>query len=488
MEKNINNTSGALKLNKDAPGGEESKRWNSAAFFMLCLSVVLSCVAYGAVDPWAFGFLSLFSGLIVIFWIIDGWKNKELVINTNLILIPLVGIILLGLIQLLPLRGLEFSTELLPVAANNTLSLDPYSTRLALIKYTIFLVIFASALTFVNTPKRLSKIVYTLIIFAGLMAFYGILQDLAKAEAIYGLRPVIYGNLFASYVNKHHFAALMEMTIALTLGLLFMQATKKDKLLLLIIAVLLMGIAIVMTGSRGGFLSLVGILFFLVLLTVIYGDKKHSEEKSFLSRKNLIVVGSSFLLVLVLFGITVWLGAGADAVRSVGLEGSNPNDFTNGRLHFWTVTLDIIRNNPIIGSGLDSYGISFPQYDSWNGQFRLEHAHNDYLQTLSDSGIIGFGLLIMFIVLLFKQGLNVIRTSNDRFRRGVAMGALAGCFGVLIHSLFDFPLRTNSNSLFFLVLAAIAVNDIKFPTLVRRKIKVRRKKKITKIDQANENQ
>lgn len=478
MEKNINNTSsGALKLNKDAPAGRESKRWNSAVFFMLCLMPVLSCIAYGAVDPWSFGFLSLFAGLIVIFWIIDGWKNKELLINTNLLLIPLAGIILLGLIQLLPLRGLSFSNELLSIAANNTLSLDPYSTKAAIIKYTIFLIFFASALTFINTPKRLGKVVYTIIIFAGLMAFYGILQSLSGTDSIYGLRLVLYGNPFASYVNKHHFAALMEMTIALTLGILFIQATEKDKLLLLIIAVLLMGIAIVMTGSRGGFLSLIGILFFLVLLNVIYGDKKHSDDKrGFLSKKNIIILGSSILLVVVLFGITVWLGAGADAVRSVGVEGSDPNDFTNGRIHFWTVALDIIRNNPIIGSGLDAFGMSFTQYDTWNGQFRLEHAHNDYLQTLSDSGIVGFGLLVMFIVLLFKQGLNIIRNSNDRFRRGAAMGALAGCFGIMIHSLFDFPLRTNANSFFFLMLAVIAVNKVNYPKLVRRKVKMRKKK------------
>lgn len=442
---------------------------------MICLSLIFSTAAYGAVDSWAFGFLSLFAGLIVIFWIIDAWKNNELLINTNPIQIPLVGIILIGLIQLLPLRSLNFSNDLLSIPAYNSLSLDPYSTTAAIIKYVIFLVIFAASLTFINTPKRLRKIVFTIIIFAALMAFYGILQNLAQAEAIYGLRPAGFANPFSSYVNRHHFAAFMEMTIGLTLGILFIQGTKKDKFLLLIIAVILMGIAIVMTGSRGGFISLIGVMGLLVLLMVVYGDKKHPKEKrTFFNKKNIIIIGSSVLLVLILFSITIWLGAGSAVERGVGLQVSDP-DFSTGRIHFWSTTLQIIRDNPVLGTGLDAFGVSFTKYDTWNGVYRLEYAHNDYLQTLSDSGIVGFIFIILFIFLLFKQGLKIINNSHDRFRRGTAMGALAGCFGIIIHSLFDFPLRTNANSLFFLVLAAIAVNSINYPTFYKRRIKVKKK-------------
>jgi hypothetical protein len=46
--------------------------------------------------------------------------------------------------------------------------------------------------------------------------------------------------------------------------------------------------------------------------------------------------------------------------------------------------------------------------------------------------------------------------SHDRFRRGVALGALGGCAGVLVHSFFDFTLHTTANALLFLLLAALA--------------------------------
>ncbi|MDQ6788127.1 MAG: hypothetical protein M3033_15085, partial [Acidobacteriota bacterium] len=107
--------------------------------------------------------------------------------------------------------------------------------------------------------------------------------------------------------------------------------------------------------------------------------------------------------------------------------------------------------------------------DTWNGTFRVEQAHNDYLQILSDAGILGFACVAAFIILLFKQSLRIIAKSSDNFRRNAAIGALAGCFGIMIHSLFDFPLRTPANGYFFLILAALSTATINYPKLYRRK-------------------
>jgi O-antigen ligase len=90
------------------------------------------------------------------------------------------------------------------------------------------------------------------------------------------------------------------------------------------------------------------------------------------------------------------------------------------------------------------------------------------LQILSDAGILGFACVVAFIVLLFRKGFSHAKESSDRFRRGVTIGALGGCFGIMIHSFFDFPLRTPSNSLFFLMLAVLATTTIIYPKLYRK--------------------
>ena len=145
---------------------------------------------------------------------------------------------------------------------------------------------------------------------------------------------------------------------------------------------------------------------------------------------------------------------GEDALnRIVGTV--NSEDPTTGRLHFWDVTVDIIKSHPIIGTGLGAFGVVYTGYDSRNGLYRLEQAHNDYLQVLSDGGIVGALLALFFIINLFRLGF-IRRESRDEFRRGVATGAMAGCFAVLVHSFFDFTLHTPANALLFLVLSALA--------------------------------
>jgi O-antigen ligase len=170
----------------------------------------------------------------------------------------------------------------------------------------------------------------------------------------------------------------------------------------------------------------------------------------------LLRAGLAFGLIVVLIGGTVAVG-GADVFTRL-LGTANADDPTTGRAHFWSVTLDVIKAYPIVGSGLGSFSVIYTRYDSRNGFYRLEQSHNDYLQTLADGGIIGGILGLGFLVVLFGRGF-AVRETDDKFRRGVATGALAGCFAVLIHSFFDFTLHTTSNALLFLILAALATQD-----------------------------
>jgi len=148
----------------------------------------------------------------------------------------------------------------------------------------------------------------------------------------------------------------------------------------------------------------------------------------------------------------------------------NTDDPTTGRAHFWNVTLDIIKAHPVIGTGLGAFGVVYTRYDSRNGLFRLEQAHNDYLQVLSDGGIVGAVLGLAFIIILARKAFQR-RHSRDDFRRGVCIGATAGCFAVLVHSFFDFTLHTTANALLFLVLAGLATLNgrVEVPKVHRRR-------------------
>jgi O-antigen ligase len=466
-----NKTNGASKSSEwfDATiVNEKPSRLGGVVFVLLCLVPMLAAIAYGAVDNWALGLLTIFAGLILVFWILDALVRGELRFSTSALQLPLFGLILIGVVQLLPVRSANIPAELLAVPAASAFSLDPYLTRLAVILLVVYLVFFAAALVYINDQKRLRRVVFTIIIFAAMMSFYGILQRLANLESIYGLRPSPQAVPFASMVNMHHFAAFMEMTIGLTLGLLFGGATKKDKNLLLIIAVVLMGIGVVFTGSRGGLISLLGVFGFVISANILKmrGEGKTAENvRNY--RRNFAMVGGGIALLLVLFGSVLLLGGDQSLLRGVGLQDMK-GDVSSGRTHFWQIALKIIFDHPILGTGLNSFGTVYTQYDTWNGALRVEQAHNDYLQMLADAGILGLSCIIAFIFLLFRQSLRIIGKASDNFRRSAAVGALAGCFGIMLHSFFDFPLRTPSNAFFFLLLTVIATASISYPKLYKK--------------------
>lgn len=444
---------------------EKPTRLSGIILVLLLVIMILATIAYGAVDPWALGFLSIGAGLITTLWLADSFFKKEFTFNTNLLQLPLLGLILIGLIQILPLGSSSVSKDLLSISASNTLSIAPYTTQLAVVLLIIYLIFFAAALTFINSQSRLRIVVFTLIIFGSFMAFLGIIQFLSGTDSIYGLRPNRGTSPFASYANKHHFAALMEMLIGLTLSLLYGEATQKDKRLLLIIALVLMGIVVILTGSRGGLLSLLAVIGFVTMFNLM--GKSNKTDSTVKSSKRLVLVGASLVFILILFGSVVLLGGESWLLRGTGI--TQQQDISTGRGHFWQIALQVIKENPIIGTGLDSFGNAFTKFDSWNGNLRVEQVHNDYLQILSDAGILGFICLAAFVYLLFRQSLVTINQTSDRFRRGVAIGALAGCFGILFHSFFDFPLRTPANPFIFLILVVLATGSINYPKLYRRR-------------------
>lgn len=438
--------------------GDRSSRFTGVVFFLLCLIPVFSTILYGGVDAFTWSLIPILAGFMFLAWLADAWSGRGFLINRNAILLPLAGLILIGIIQLLPIFNSGISSDLLSIPAVKTLSLDPYSTRFFVIRLVVYFVFLAAALTFINTERRLKKIVFIVIILGSVMAFFGILQRLANTEAIYGLRNAGQAVPFASFVNQHHFAAFMEMTGGIVFGFLFGKTFGRDKTLLLAIAAVLMGVAVVLTSSRGGLLSFVGALAFVLIVN--YSSKKGGMESGEADRsmRPVAIIAAGFGGLIVVLGIVLLIGGDTSLIRSVGLSGGE--DLTSGRMHFWSVGLKVFLDHPLLGVGFDAFGVAFPKYDSWSGVFRIEQVHNDYLQTLTDAGIAGFICIFAFIYLLFRKGLAVIAGSNDHFRRSAAIGALAGCFGILIHSLFDFPLRTPSNAFFFLLLIAVATVSV----------------------------
>lgn len=410
--------------------------------FMICAALVLTTVAYGTVHQPILAIFYVSAVLTFIFWMADAWFSGSFRYNKTLLQVPILAIIALGLFQIIPFGwGREAGgVSGIPL----TISQDPYATQIAVIHLIALLIYFAAATAFIDSGKRLRTIVYLITIFGFAFAFFAIIQEVLSPTKIYGIYEPRMAKPFGSFVNRHNFAAYMEMAMALPLGLFFTGALEKDKRLLYLTAIALMGVALFMSGSRGGTVSIVaGIIFLVMITTKFEGPGKYALR-----------IGGALVLVLGIIIGTMLLGGESSLTRFA--ESTTMKDPSTSRTHIWNATLGIIAQNPILGAGLNAFGVAYTGQDTFNGMERAEQAHNDYLQTLSDAGIVGGLIGAAFLVLLFRTGFQSIKT-HDKFRRGVAAGALAGCFAILVHSMFDFVLHTTAIAVLFLTLMALVV-------------------------------
>jgi len=443
------------------------------AFLTVCTGIVTTTLAYGAVHYWALAIFASSAAGLVFFWCLDGIILRSIQFNRNALQLPLLGLILVGLIQLLPL-GAAAPDAGLSLSLSRAISLDPYATRLVLVQVVSLFIYFAATLIFTDSPSRLRALTRTIIIFGFVLAMFGLTQSFTTdGTRVYWFRQLAQSTAFGPFINRHHFAGYMELCIAMPLGLLFSGAIESYKRPVYAFAATLMGVALIVTNSRGGIISLVAEILFLVVIAGPGGQTSSAGQKGRVLKAVLLRAAMAAGLAVMLFVGAMALGGPGVFSRLLGTV--NAEDPTTGRAHFWKITLEIIQNHPIIGSGLGSLGVIYPRFDSGNGLYRLEQAHNDYLQILSDAGIVGGLLGLGFIVILFRRGF-ARRNTDDKFRRGVATGALAGCFAVLVHSAFDFTLHTTANALLFLVLAAMATLDrrVDKSTGVRRRRRRRR--------------
>src|SRR5207237_1747664 len=179
---------------------------------------------------------------------------------------PVLGMIVLGLVQLLPLRASPDNAGL-PLSLKGTLSLDPYNTRLVLIQVGCLFIYFSATLVFTDTPRRLRTLVRTITIFGFLLAMFGLTQSFTSdGTRVYWFRQLTQSTAFGPFINRHHFAGYMELALALPLGLLFSGSIESYKRPIYAFVAMMIGVALIMTNSRGGIISLAAEILFLVVV------------------------------------------------------------------------------------------------------------------------------------------------------------------------------------------------------------------------------
>ena len=411
----------------------------------LLTCVVFTTLAFGTVDAWSVAIFQLIVVVLVLLCAVKAIVEKRLELRIPKAAVPLAGFVLMGFAQSVAITGASGETT--------SLSMDVEATRGAAAMIFFMFVAFLMAANLFDTHERLRTLANFLIIFGLLLAVFALVQHFTWEGKMFWVRPTPSAaeGLGGPFVNRNHFAGYMEMLIPIPLALALSRAVQGEARLFYGFAALVMSLAAVSTLSRGGMISLSAGLLFLAAVSVLRrGRASHGE------RGSLLIVHPVFLIIGMLLAIgagVIWIGADFDILRRITDDPMTTNLATDRR-GVWGDTLTMFRAHPILGIGLGAFETVYPIYGRADGSFIIQFAHNDYLQLLSDGGIIGGALALVFIIVVFRS-FAVGLKSRDSLVSAFALGAGSGIFAMLVHSLFDFNLQIPSNALLFLILCAV---------------------------------
>jgi O-antigen ligase len=445
-------------------------------FGIFLFVLIFSPLAFGTVEPWSFAVMETLS-LLALFLLLSRKKHdKDIYLYQVPGLVPLALLSIYIFMQLIPLPpgilkiispgtyNLYSDTVFADGAVRwMPLSIDVKATLTEFFRILSYAGLYVLTVQILSRRENLKKTIAAVVIFASVLSFLAILQHILSNDKIYWVRRIARGaSPFGPYVNRNHYAGLMEMIFPLVLSLfLFYKPniaykSMRDKLtqafnlkgtniyLLLGFAAVLIATSVFLTLSRSGIVSLcLSLLFFGVMFLARGTDKKR---------------GIVIIVICVLVVLSVgWFGWEPVFERFEKVR-TPQGDISELRLVIWKDSRNIIHDFPLFGTGAGSFVDIYPEYRTVHGDRIVDHAHNDYIEILSEGGVAAFAVCAWFLVLLFYKSFRVFRKRFETYSVYVYIGCVTGIISILIHSVTDFNLYIGANGLYLFFLAALAVS------------------------------
>jgi O-antigen ligase len=165
-------------------------------------------------------------------------------------------------------------------------------------------------------------------------------------------------------------------------------------------------------------------------------------------------VAAALALLVLLSGAVQWAGVDATVSRIMHASVDMP-----GRLAAWRDTLQIVRDFPVFGTGVGTYGWAMLVYQTGDRSQIFFEAHNDYLQILAEGGIllaVPVALSLGAIVYTIRRRFKARR--DDILTYWLRVGAVAGLSGMAVQSTLEFSLQLMGNFVLFALIAAVAMH------------------------------
>jgi O-antigen ligase len=317
------------------------------------------------------------------------------------------------------------------------------------------------------------------VVFIGfVLALFGIGQKAVLGDQVFdGMR--IYGfwqpeslltTPFGPFVNKNHFAGWMLMGIPLALGMglrhlgdnahrlrgdarglvLWLSEPDGGRLMLYVVAALFMALSLLMTGSRSG----LGCFAVIVVGAAVWTGRRGGSWR--------VSLGAAVAALALVLVALQWAGRDA-ALERFTLASNNSVGL---RLDIWRISALIVRDFPVLGTGMNTFGLATYQHQPGGLDTHYNEAHNEYVQLLVEGGAITFLLALVAIAAVARAVLLRFRANDDGPEAyWVRVGATAGLAAIALQSLVEFSLQMPGNTVLFVLLLAMALHT---PAPIRR--------------------
>ncbi len=398
----------------------------------ICVLVTFAVLAHGAVEPWSEAVLEIGAAVLLLVWAWKALTNYELKLVWNPLLWPLLGFWLVAVFQLI------FG-----------ITAVPFLTGIELLKYSALLALFFLCVQSYRTRAHWRNFVWFLMSLGFAVSLFAILQHFTFNGKLYWVRELQYGGIpFGPYVNRNHFAGLVELLIPPGLAIQILGAERRDQLPLVTLFTLLPIGALFLAASRGGIISFVAEVGFLAILIIA----RRREKK--------VLVAAALTITLAAILVS-WLGIGRALDRFASYKKLETSE--GRRVEMLHDSLRIFQDHRVLGTGLGTLQEVFPLYETFYDGLVVNHSHNDYAEALAETGVIGALCGLVFLVFLFGTSWKILNAEGDPQSFAYHTGALVACLGLLVHAGVDFNFHIPSNALIFLLQAALATSV--FPAL-----------------------
>lgn len=440
--------------------------WIAAAILMLAWGAG----AFGSPYPWAYRPLLAGATVIGVSGLALGKARVPLAVAIGLSLIAAVAAMTLvplppNVLRQVSPSSLELQMQYRVMAMEAPalpISIDADRTILGLTFLGAFSVLLVGTARFL-TRDDVRKLARGVSVLGAGLAFVGIVQEAMFTGKIYGFWELKQGgSVFGPFVNNNHFAGWMLMAVPLAIGALSATISRgksagappsrswvswwgspsASKAILLAFSIAIMTLALVLTLSRSGIMSLA--------IAVFVASAVMARRQTTIARR-VVVAGYAASIGLM---AALWVGFDRIAVQFAGMDPTSVNE----RPAIWADTLRIVSDFWPIGTGLNTYGVSTLYYQTSVPGFHLREAHNDYLQLASEGGLL-LGVPIAFTIVAFAVAVRKRQLEDVGSVWWLRMGAVIGIFAIACQSFVEFSLQIPGNAALFSVLCGIALHD-----------------------------